>query len=549
MTVEMNRSARGASHRHDGFFAYHGVWAPGIRLFRQLHFGAKAAIISMSFLIPMLALTAWLLADASEDTERGRRDALRHHVEIAHSLLRWSHAKELSGELTREQAQKLALEAINQLRYEGTEYFFISDMVARIVVHPIRPELNGTDARSMVDPFGVPIFVSFVDIVKRQGAGFSAYQWARPGSEAPVDKLSYVSGFEPWGWVLGTGFWTDDLRAESRQRLQWAVAAIGVALSIAGYLFFSFYRVMDGGMQETRRHLRRMTDGDLSMSPNPWGNDEAAELMRDLGSMQNAMRHMVTRVRESSDQIVQSTQEIATGSQDLSMRTEQAAANLEESAAAIEEISATAQSSDLHMGQAVQTAQRNAELASAGGQSMQQVVGTMDGIRGASSRIAEIIGTIDGIAFQTNILALNAAVEAARAGEQGRGFAVVATEVRLLAQRSATAAREIRSLIEGSVQQIEGGVTQVHQTGTTIEEIVQASRRVNQLLQDIAEGSREQATGMGQVGIAVQDLDRVTQQNAALVEQTSAAASALRDQAQTLADEVARFRLPGDVQA
>jgi methyl-accepting chemotaxis protein len=175
---------------------------------------------------------------------------------------------------------------------------------------------------------------------------------------------------------------------------------------------------------------------------------------------------------------------------------------------------------------------------------MDEVVRTMDGIRGSSARIGEIIGTIDSIAFQTNILALNAAVEAARAGDQGRGFAVVASEVRSLAQRSAAAAREIKTLISTSVEQVESGTQVVRKAGETIQEIVSASTRVNALLDEVSTGAREQNLGIGQIGAAVQELDRVTQQNAALVEQTAAASSAMRDQATALAAEVARFKLP-----
>jgi methyl-accepting chemotaxis protein len=253
---------------------------------------------------------------------------------------------------------------------------------------------------------------------------------------------------------------------------------------------------------------------------------------------------MVLHVRESSDEIVHSSSEIASGAMDLSSRTEQAAANLEESAASMEQITATIKSTSEHTVEAAKVAHHNAEVASAGGQAMHEVVATMENIRASSNKIGEIIGTIDGIAFQTNILALNAAVEAARAGEQGRGFAVVATEVRTLAQRSAEAAKQIKTLISNSVSQVVDGTTKVRNAETTIEQIISSSQRVSQLLSEIATGSREQSLGIGQIGQAVQDLDRMTQQNAALVEQTAAAASSMKDQAGGLAQQVTRFRLP-----
>jgi methyl-accepting chemotaxis protein len=287
-----------------------------------------------------------------------------------------------------------------------------------------------------------------------------------------------------------------------------------------------------------------MTSGDLTTSPSPWGRDEAAQLMLELRAMQDSMRQMVLRVRRSSDEIVHSSSEIASGAQDLSSRTEQAAANLEESAAAMEEISSTVTSGADRTAEAARMAEHNAALAGEGGRVMRDVVQTMESIRHSSARIADIITTIDGIAFQTNILALNAAVEAARAGEQGRGFAVVAGEVRTLAQRSAGAAREIRDLIGLSVEQVDAGTGTVHRAGKTMEEIVAASQRVSQLLGEVANGAREQSLGVAQIGTAVQELDRMTQQNAALVEQTAAASGSMKSQAEELATEVARFRMP-----
>jgi methyl-accepting chemotaxis protein len=351
-------------------------------------------------------------------------------------------------------------------------------------------------------------------------------------------------GFEPWGWVIGSGVYTGDLREAASEKAMWTAGIVCGSLMFAAYLFLCFYRVMDGGLRETRRHLRAMTEGDLTTSPAPWGGDEAAQLMLELRAMQGSLRDMVLRVRRSSDEIAHSTSEIASGAMDLSSRTEQAAANLEQSAASMEEIASTVKSTAEHTQEAAQVARHNAQTAADGGRVMRDVVQTMDAIRASSAQIGEIIGTIDSIAFQTNILALNAAVEAARAGEQGRGFAVVATEVRTLAQRSAGAAREIKALIGRSAEQVETGTTIVRGAGATMEQIVASSQRVDQLLGEVATGAREQSLGVAQIGQAVQELDRMTQQNAALVEQTAAAASAMKDQAHTLVDEVARFKTP-----
>jgi methyl-accepting chemotaxis protein len=535
--------AHGEPH-HGGFFAYHGIWAPGVRLFRSLGFAAKALLIVLAMVVPLLGLIGWQVKGQYDQSMRTRVDATRQHVEIARGLLVWAQSQEASGAMPRDQAQQMAMKAIKQLRYDKDQYFWINDMQMRMVMHAAKPDLDGKDVGSMKDPNGFALFQTFVDTVRTQGQGLVTYEWPKPGSDKPVGKISYVMGFEPWGWVIGTGVYVDDITAAFVSQALWSSIVIGLVVLVAAYLFLSFYRVMDGGLKETRRHLRAITHGDLTTSPSPWGKDEAADLMHELREMQGSLRQMVQRVRGASVEIVHSSSEIASGAMDLSGRTEQAAANLQETAASMEEISSTVRSATDHTSEASEVASHNAQIASEGGRVMNEVVVTMDAIRASSAKIAEIISTIDGIAFQTNILALNAAVEAARAGEQGRGFAVVASEVRTLAQRSAGAAKEIKTILVRSVEEVETGTTIVRKAGSTIEDIVSSSQRMNQLLGEVTVGAREQNLGIEQIGQAVNELDRVTQQNAALVEQTAAAAAAMKDQAHALADEVARFKLP-----
>ncbi len=335
------------------------------------------------------------------------------------------------------------------------------------------------------------------------------------------------------------------LRAErAASRLAAEFVFVGVFVAVAVYLFYSFYLVTHGGLREVQKHLEAMTDGDLTTQPRPWGHDEAARLMGSLAAMQHSLRGIVGKVRGSSESIVHSTAEISDGAMDLSSRTEQAAASLQESAAAMDEISATVKATSEQAREAAAIAERNAAQAESGGEIIGTMVETMHGIHASSSKIGDIIGVIDGIAFQTNILALNAAVEAARAGDAGRGFAVVASEVRALAQRSASAAREIKSLITTSVEQVDQGAKIVRRAGDTVGTIVSSAHEVSRLLAAIANGADEQASGVGQTSQAVQDLDGMTQQNAALVEQSAAAATSLKEQALRLAEEVARFRMP-----
>ncbi|GKS73399.1 MCP four helix bundle domain-containing protein [Acidovorax sp. SUPP950] len=271
--------------------------------------------------------------------------------------------------------------------------------------------------------------------------------------------------------------------------------------------------------------------------------DETGLLLRALASMRGALEGSLMEVRNVADSIATATREIATGNADLSQRTEQTASNLQETASSMEELTATVRQSADSAATANKLATSAAEVAARGGQVVTQVVSTMDEINQSSRQISDIIGVIDGIAFQTNILALNAAVEAARAGEQGRGFAVVASEVRSLAGRSADAAKEIKALIGNSVEKVAAGSRLVQDAGTTMEEIVSSVQRVSDIIGEITAATSEQSDGIRQVNTAVNQLDQMTQQNAALVEESAAAAESLNDQASRLAATVARFRL------
>ena len=283
--------------------------------------------------------------------------------------------------------------------------------------------------------------------------------------------------------------------------------------------------------------------GDLTTRPDLRGADELTELMRCLADMQSSLSRTVGEVRNSAESIRLASAEIASGNQDLSHRTEQAASNLQETAASMEQITTTVRQAAETARAASTMATDNAVVAQRGGEVVGQVVSTMDAINQSSQKINDIIGVIDGIAFQTNILALNAAVEAARAGEAGRGFAVVAGEVRSLAQRSAEAAREIKGLISASVNTVTVGTQLVHQAGGTIRDIVENANKVSQFIAEITTASTEQSQGLAEVNVAVGQMDQMTQQNAALVEQSAAAAESLREQAQRLAETVAVFKL------
>ena len=287
----------------------------------------------------------------------------------------------------------------------------------------------------------------------------------------------------------------------------------------------------------------RVSGGNLSQEIAFSGKDETARMLQALRQMQNSLIHTVGMVRGNAESVATASTQISQGNADLSQRTEQQASALEETAASMEQLNSTVRQNADNARQANQLAVSASTVAARGGAVVGQVVDTMRGINEGSRRIADIISVIDGIAFQTNILALNAAVEAARAGEQGRGFAVVASEVRSLAQRSADAAKEIKSLISSSVSQVEQGTTLVDQAGTTMREVVESIRRVADIMGEISAASTEQSQGVAQVGEAITQMDQVTQQNAALVEESAAAAASLKQQAEQLVEAVAVFQL------
>jgi methyl-accepting chemotaxis protein len=322
------------------------------------------------------------------------------------------------------------------------------------------------------------------------------------------------------------------------------LVASTLCLAVTLYLMLSFYKVTKGGLALVSQHLNELAEGDLRHRPvEPRGKDEPALLILDLHKVYDSMHDLIRRVRHSARELAITSAEVSRASQDLSHRTEDAASNLGQQATAVAEISAQVKESAARTQEAAVLANGNAEVAEKGGQTIATVVDTMRGIHAASTRINDIIGTIDGIAFQTNILALNAAVEAARAGESGRGFAVVASEVRSLAGRSAEAAREIKQLISASVEQVAAGTTIVEGAGYVMSEIVANAKQINLFLGEIAKATNGQATEVDEVVNAIIQLDAHTQQNATLVEETSASSESLSNQAVNLTQEIARFRV------
>jgi methyl-accepting chemotaxis protein len=321
------------------------------------------------------------------------------------------------------------------------------------------------------------------------------------------------------------------------------VGLLAAAVLVGAAMAFTITRSIVRPLDSAVKVAEAVAEGNLTSAIAASGADEVSQLLRALQRMNTSLVTIVSRVRNSSDSIATGSSQIAAGNADLSQRTEEQASNLQQTAASMEQLTATVKQNADTARAATQIASSASAAAAAGGRVVGEVVATMEEITQSSRKIVDIIGVIDGIAFQTNILALNAAVEAARAGEQGRGFAVVASEVRSLAQRSAAAAKEIKSLIGTSVEKVESGSHLVDEAGKSMAEIVTQVTRVNDLIGEISSASTEQSTGIGQIGDAVNQLDQVTQQNAALVEESAAAAESLKVQAAQLAQVVSIFKL------
>jgi methyl-accepting chemotaxis protein len=380
-------------------------------------------------------------------------------------------------------------------------------------------------------------------------AGDSAGALARLDSELAPASDAYLAAITALVDYLGNELSVDSplLEATASHGRFLLLGLAMAALLVGGMLAWLITRSVTQPLARAIEATRSVAQGDLSQPITNDRRDEVGQLLQTLADMQNSLRQMVSGIRQTTESITTASTEIAAGNQDLSGRTEQTASSLQQTASSMEQLTGTVKQTADSARTANQLVSSASASAAKGGEVVSEVVATMDEITASSRKIADIIGVIDGIAFQTNILALNAAVEAARAGEQGRGFAVVAGEVRSLAQRSAEAAKEIKSLIGASVERVETGSKLVQDAGSTMAEIVASVKRVNDIIGEITAAASEQSNGIGQVNTAVTQLDQMTQQNASLVEESAAAAESLKDQAYKLADVVGRFKLSGEV--
>jgi methyl-accepting chemotaxis protein-2 (aspartate sensor receptor) len=431
---------------------------------------------------------------------------------------------------------------IRSIKVGDTGYFYVLNAApgknqGELLVHPKREGDNILDSRGADGR-------EFIKEILAKKTGTITYDWQNPGESASREKIVAFDSFKDWNWVIAGGTYRDEITAEaSRLRGRYAIFAL-VALLVFAAVLYAFVRAtITRPLAAARDAAMRIADGDLTVSIARRRNDEIGLLADAMNDISRKLSLVVGKVRIGAEQIANASNEISTGNLDLCARTEQQAGSLATTSSSMGELTETVRQNAEHARQANTLAVSASTIAQKGGGMVAQVVDTMESINQSSRKIADITGVIDGIAFQTNILALNAAVEAARAGEQGRGFAVVAGEVRNLAQRSAAAAKEIKTLIAASSSEVDAGRELVSKAGATMNEVLASVGRVTDIMADITAASAEQSSGIEQVNRAIGEMDDTTQHNAALVEEASAAAQAMQDQAAELARAVRLFRL------
>ncbi|NVF13678.1 methyl-accepting chemotaxis protein [Vreelandella maris] len=493
--------------------------------------------------IAMLLLVGWLALENRQTIESERRDSIQYVIESVHSQIEALQERVATGELSEEEAQQRAIDNMSSVSFGGGEYLFSFDDDLRIVSHPNRP--RGEDMSAYQDASGMDLYAAFREAAQ-SGGGHVDYYSRRITGDKQVPKISYVAYLPEWQWSMAAGVYVDDINEAFIAGLIRSVIIlliIGLPVTLLmGWVIRDVSRRLGGDPRYAASVVRHIADGDLTQVTQLSAKDQQS-LLFDINRMRENLAVTIGDIHHGANQVNSGVEQIVGVNEELSTRTEEQAASLAETASSMEQLTATVKQNAEHADHARTLATRTADSAQRGSDSMSTVITTMATINESATQMSSIVNTIDGIAFQTNILALNASVEAARAGEQGRGFAVVANEVRQLASRSASAAQEIKTLIEASDSKVVEGSRQVQATGDVINGMVDDIKQLSTLVQEISAATIEQSSGIEQVNQAVTQMDQMTQQNASLVQESNHATQTLAQLSTQLRQLVANFRI------
>lgn len=540
---------------------------------RSLSISRRLWLILIVSVLMLFILAAAMLKQVHTDLYAAKAEKTMHVVQSASGILAYYHGLETAGTLSREAAQKQALDTIRGLRYNKDDYYWINDMRPVMIMHPMNAKLNGQDLSAIKDPDGFAVFNEMVDVAKAKGAGMIQYRWPKPGASEPVQKISYVSLFAPWGWIIGSGVYVDDVKAEFQQQvINAALFSLGI-IAVMALLVILIARSIVRPLRDSVQAMANIASGesDLTRTLETQGNDEVTQLARHFNAFTAKLRGVVTQLQASAVGLEQASSELGVSAEQAQARSQQQSQQMELVATAVNEVTYGVQDvaknaehaanemrdaeSQAHQGQVnIDSSLKQIDHLSG---TINQAVEVIRTLSSESTQIGGVLEVISSIAEQTNLLALNAAIEAARAGEQGRGFAVVADEVRLLAQRTQKSTAEIQGMIErlqthsdaavkviaDSSRSSQLTIEQANQAGQSLTSISQALRNLNSLNASIASATLQQSHVVEDINQNVTQAAQLSQSTTMAAEQSTGASQHLREMSEQLNGLLRQFRV------